>query len=96
MSMILDPEPLFQRLLDDLPDDLHAHIFVVGSLAAAYHFRMELQRQRVNTKGADLVVHPAGDIVSCAAVAEQLLDRSGYVDAVLANDTVSTPASMKE
>jgi multicomponent K+:H+ antiporter subunit D len=30
------------------------------------------------------------------ATAVQLLDRSGYVDAVLANDLVSTPASMKE
>lgn len=48
--MTLDPEPLFQRLIDDLPDDLHAHVFVVGSLAAAYHFRVELQRQGVNTE----------------------------------------------
>ena len=30
------------------------------------------------------------------ATAGQLLDRSGYVDAVLTNGSVSTPASMKE
>jgi len=73
MSMTLDPEPLFQRLIDDLPDELHAHVFVVGSLAAAYHFRVELQRQGVNTKDVDLVVHPAGDTISCAGMAERLL-----------------------
>lgn len=48
---------------------------MVGSLAAAYHFRVELQRQGVNTKDADLVVHPAGDTLSCAGMAERLLDR---------------------
>ena len=73
--MALDPELLFQRLMEDLPDDLHAHVFVVGSLAVAYHFRLELQRQGVNTKDADLVVHPAGDTISCAGMAERLLDR---------------------
>ena len=70
----LDPEPLFDRLVSDLPSDLHEHIFVVGSLAAAYHFRVELMRQGVNTKDADLVVHPAGDTFSCAAMAGRLLD----------------------
>ena len=75
MNMPLDPEPLFRRLLNALPDEMHAHIYVVGSLAAAYHFRVELQRQGVNTKDADLVVHPAGDTISCAAMAERLLAR---------------------
>ena len=70
----LDPEPLFARLVDALPADVQDHVFVVGSLAVAYHFRVELQRQGVNTKDADLVVHPAGDTVSCAAMAERLLD----------------------
>jgi hypothetical protein len=74
MSMALDPEPLFKRLVDDLPDESHAHVFVVGSLAAAYHFRVQLQRQGVNTKDADLVVHPAGDSISCGGMAERLLD----------------------
>ena len=75
MNMTLDPEPLFQRLMDELPDELHTHVFVVGSLAVAYHFRVELQRQGVNTKDADLVVHPAGDTISCAGMAEHLLAR---------------------
>lgn len=48
---------------------------MVGSLAAAYHFRVELHRQGVNTKDADLVIHPAGDTISCAGMAERLLDR---------------------
>ncbi len=74
MSSRLDPEPLFARLMNDLPEELHSHVFVVGSLAAAYHFRAELQRRGVNTKDADLVVHPAGDTVSCAGMAERLLE----------------------
>lgn len=73
MNMILDPEPLFGRLTADLPDELHHHVFVVGSLAAAYHFRAELQQDGVATKDADLVVHPAGDTVSCVGMAERLL-----------------------
>ena len=62
----LEPEPLFEQLVSDLPSALHEHVFVVGSLAAAYHFRVELRQQGVNTKDADLVIHPAGDTVSCA------------------------------
>ena len=70
----LDPERIFDRLVNDLPADLHDHVFVVGSLAAAYHFRVELHQQGVNTKDADLVVHPAGDAVSCSSMAERLLE----------------------
>lgn len=69
----LDPVPLFERLARDLPADLHGNAIVVGSLAAAYHFRDRLQRRGVNTKDADLVVHPAGDTVSCAGMASRLL-----------------------
>ena len=43
-----------------------------------------------------LMVFGARALDYTEATAEQLLDRSGYVDAVLANDSVSTPASMKE
>lgn len=70
---VLDPEALFQQIAGDLPDELRAHVFVVGSLAAAYQFRRQLQGRGVNTKDADLVVHPAGDTVSCAELAERLL-----------------------
>ena len=77
MSMLLDPEQLFQRLMEDLPIELQSDIFVVGSLAAAYHFRVKLQQQGVNTKDADLVVHPAGNTSSCAGMAERLLDSLG-------------------
>ena len=70
----LDPEALFERLARDVPAGLHEHVFVVGSLAAAYHFRVALERQGVNTKDADLVVYPAGDTSFCSAMAEELLD----------------------
>ena len=70
----LDPKKLFRRLADDIPGALRRHIFVVGSLAAAYHFRSELKSRAVNTKDADLVLYPAGDVRSAKALAGKLLD----------------------
>jgi hypothetical protein len=69
----LDPTKLFKRLAADIPRGLHEHAFIVGSLAAAYRFRGQLQSRAVNTKDADIVVHPAGDVRSCREMAENLL-----------------------
>jgi hypothetical protein len=69
----LDPKKLFKRLATDIPRELHGHTFIVGSLAAAYHHRRQLQSRAVNTKDADIVVHPAGDVRSCREMAEHLL-----------------------
>jgi len=69
----LDPQSLFARLSTDIPRELHEHLFVIGSLAAAYHFSDQLQDQTLNTKDADLVVHPAGGVNSCRQMAERLL-----------------------
>lgn len=70
----LDPNELFERIARDVPQSLHQHLFVTGSLAAAYHYKAQLQGQAINTKDADLVVHPAGHVDSCRAMAEQLRD----------------------
>lgn len=70
----LDPMELFERIAKDVPQGLHEHLFVTGSLAAAYHYKAKLQGQAINTKDADLVVHPAGHIKSCREMAEQLRD----------------------
>src|SRR5438477_226864 len=70
----LDPTALFERIAADVPSELHNHLFVTGSLAAAYRFQAELEGRAVNTKDADLVVHPAGDVKSCRAMAERLLN----------------------
>lgn len=69
----LDPKGLFARLSQDIPRPLQRHVFIVGSLAAAYHFRTSLKGRAVNTKDADLVVHPAGDVRSAKALALKLL-----------------------
>ncbi|MBI2898597.1 MAG: hypothetical protein HYY17_00260 [Planctomycetes bacterium] len=56
----LDPVEVFERLRKEFPRPLQKHIFVVGSLAAAYHFRTALEDHAVNTKDADLVaIRPA-------------------------------------
>jgi hypothetical protein len=69
----LDPYLLFERIFRDVPADLHQHLFVTGSLAAAYHFRAALEGRAVNTKDADLIIHPAGQIESCRTMALRLL-----------------------
>jgi hypothetical protein len=71
--MKLDPIALFERLATDIPRELHGNLFVTGSLAAAYHFQAQLEGRAVNTKDADLVVHPAGNVGSCQQMAGRLL-----------------------
>jgi hypothetical protein len=68
----LDPKELFERIARDVPPILPQHLFVTESLAAAYHYNAQLQGQAINTKDADLVVHPAGHVDSCREMAEQL------------------------
>ena len=70
----LDPTALFERIVADVPTALHRHLFVTGSLAAAYHFQARLEGRAINTKDADLVVHPAGNVKSCRQMAQTLLD----------------------
>jgi hypothetical protein len=69
----LDPVLLFRTLCRDIPEDLRRNVFVTGSLAAAYAFRVRLQGQAVNTKDADLLVHPAGNVDSARDMAERLM-----------------------
>jgi hypothetical protein len=57
----------------DLPGELRPHVLVVGSLAAAYHFRDTIHRDGIATKDADCVIHPAGALMECQAIATQLL-----------------------
>ncbi len=74
MSERLDPEMVFDMIGRDLPDDLRPNILVVGSLAAAYHFREEIHRGGITTKDADIVVHPAGALAQCQQIATRLLE----------------------
>jgi hypothetical protein len=69
----LDPQALVRRLSADIPPGLHRHVVLVGSLAAAYHFRAALERHAVNTKDADVLVHPAGRLDACRRLAADLL-----------------------
>lgn len=69
----LDPKLLFERLAADIPSNLHPNLFVTGSLAAAYHFQARLEGRGINTKDADLVVHPAGNVTSCQQMAGKLI-----------------------
>ncbi|MBT3202341.1 MAG: hypothetical protein HN350_20770, partial [Phycisphaerales bacterium] len=70
----LDPVDIFNRLSSDIPADLRNSFVIVGSLAAAYEFRKNLQGRAVNTKDADIVVYPAGNVESAQSMACALLD----------------------
>jgi hypothetical protein len=70
----LDPVILFRALCRDIPHDLRRDVFVTGSLAAAYAFKVRLLGQAVNTKDADLLIHPAGNVDSAQKMAERLLN----------------------
>jgi hypothetical protein len=69
----LDPVNIFKRLSSDIPADLRESFVIVGSLAAAYEFRRSLQGRAVNTKDADIVVYPAGNVESAQSMACALL-----------------------
>ena len=70
----LDPVELFDRIAKDIPAALHSNIIVTGSLAAAYEFHTKLEGQAVNTKDADLIVHPAGEEQNCVEITHNLLE----------------------
>jgi len=74
----LNPVTLFELVAKDFPADLHQQVFVAGSLAAAYAFKTQLEGGGVNTKDADLVVHPAGETAACVGIAKELLWRGWW------------------
>jgi hypothetical protein len=87
----LDPVLLFRTLCRDIPQDLHKDVFVAGSLAAAYAFKVRLLGQAVNTKDADLLVHPAGNVASAQTDAGMGIDVSalrGVGERILADAMV--------
>ena len=70
----LDPVVIFDLIEAHVPKGLLGNILVVGSLAAAYEHRNNLPSAKVNTKDADIIIHPAGAITQAQQVAQQLLD----------------------
>lgn len=73
MTERLDPALLFDMFGRHLPADLQPNILIVGSLAAAYHFRGAIAQDGIATKDADVVVQPAGALAECRRIAERLL-----------------------
>jgi len=73
----VDHAKLFARIAQELPAELLDHLFVAGSLAAACHFAEELESRPVKTKDADLVIHPAGNVLTARQIAKRLL-RKGW------------------
>jgi hypothetical protein len=69
----LDPSAIFALIAAQLPKDLHDHLLIIGSLAAAYHYKDKLFVDTVNTKDADVVVQPAGAIEECRTIAARLV-----------------------
>jgi hypothetical protein len=74
VANVLMPELLFRRIAQAVPRDLHKNLLLVGSIAAAYAFRNQLQQRGVNTKDADVVITPAGAVDESREIATQLLN----------------------
>jgi hypothetical protein len=74
MSETVNPAILFDLIGHDIPGDLHPNILIVGSLAAAYHYKDQLDGGGVHTKDADIVIQPAGAIDECRRIAARLLE----------------------
>ena len=58
--MIFEPRAVIGRLAAALPRELAARTYVAGSLAAGFHFQDHLERRKIRTKDADIVVHAVG------------------------------------
>jgi len=69
----LDPQKIFSLIAEEIPAELHPHMLVIGSLAAAYHYRERLARRAINTKDADVVIRPAGALKECRLIASRLI-----------------------
>ena len=74
MSESLRPEILFDLIEAHVPADLKKNILIVGSIAAAYHYRDSLISGGVRTKDADVMIQPAGAIAECRQIALLLLE----------------------
>lgn len=71
-SVVIEPRALLRRLAAELPVDLVAQVFVIGSLAAACHHTSRLVGGGVRTKDADLVVYPADNSGGAQGIARRL------------------------
>ncbi len=58
--MIFEPRAVIGRLATALPREFAARTYVAGSLAAGFHFQDRLERHKIRTKDADIVVHAVG------------------------------------
>jgi hypothetical protein len=68
----LDPQALVPRLATGIPAGLCKHAYLVGSLAAAWHYREQLRFRTIRTKDADVVIQPVGASMQVARIAESL------------------------
>src|SRR5215469_6253597 len=73
-ELALNPLALLQQITQDVPSELHKNLFLTGSLAAEYHFKATIDLRAVNTKDADFVVHPSGNVQSTKEMILRLLE----------------------
>ncbi|MCE9581678.1 MAG: hypothetical protein K8T20_04085 [Planctomycetes bacterium] len=68
----LDPQALVPRIAAGIPSGLRKHAYLVGSLAAAWHYREQLRFRAIRTKDADVVIQPVGAAKEIARIAQSL------------------------
>jgi hypothetical protein len=90
--MSVDPSAMMQLIASQLPQELHNSLLLVGSLAAAYHYRSQVAHA-VRTKDADIIVQPAGAIDTCQDIATKLLSVGWTRTEKCSAGTPNTPAN---
>ncbi|MFT7553412.1 MAG: hypothetical protein ACI9BV_003746, partial [Rhodothermales bacterium] len=74
-SRTVSPKMLTERLSGELPAEVKQGMVLIGSLAAAYHYRNEIGASAIRTKDADLLLSPrSAAVLSGQRGAEVLLD----------------------
>lgn len=78
MSVLLDAALLLERVATRVPPSLRDKVVVVGSIAAAWHFRDVSGSAAVATKDIDLLLRPSVDAAATARALGQGLVDEGW------------------
>jgi len=78
MPVALDAALLLERVATKVPSALREKVVVVGSIAAAWHFRDVSGSAAVATKDIDLLLRPSVDAVTTAQALGRLLVEEGW------------------
>lgn len=78
LTDLLTPADVLEQVAKALPPEVRAHVIIIGSLAAGYHFFGEDGAAAIRTKDVDCLLSPHAKAVSAAAVIAQEMRKSHW------------------